>query len=136
VSSCRLTPISALLFGLLWSACGAHEVVLPVGCSAGAGFAVTVTVVDSVTGAQPANVIVVVRQGEFVDSAGPQVRPVDVVFGDLTIGAGVGRHGRFDVSVRAPGYRDWAASADVAPQTCSGVITQRLTARLQAADGS
>jgi hypothetical protein len=120
-----------LLLGLLSAACGSDEPTYPLVCGASAQAAVMVTVIDSVTGGQPANVIVVVRQaGEVVDSAGPQVRGTDIITGKLVVPGGMGRLGRLDVSVRASGYHDWTTSVDVGSEGCL-TLTHHLTARLQ-----
>jgi hypothetical protein len=96
-------------------------------------FGLAITVVDSVTASPPATAILIARSGTFVDSVGP-IAPylIDVNAAPVLILYSAGeRAGKYDVTVRAPGYKDWTRSGiNVSRDVCHVRLTA-ITARLQ-----
>ena len=92
-----------------------------VGCDEGFRFAVTVEVVDSVTGG-PINAVPtgILRDGRY--------REIMRVDRNHVIG-GMGRPGRYDVEISATGYRTWTkAEIDVPGDFCGISEPAELTA--------
>jgi hypothetical protein len=82
---------------------------------------VVVTARDALTGRAPAGVVAVtVRDGAFRDSVVAQADSGDRV----VMNAALDRPGRYDVTVRSEGYREWTASAPTrAVPGCGGEFT-------------
>ena len=102
-------------------------------CTADYRFGLTVTVVDSVTSAPPASAVLLARSGAFVDSVGPATPVVGSLNGPpvLVLSAAGERPGTYDLTVRAPGYRDWTRTGvEVTADECH-VHGVPVTARLR-----
>lgn len=115
---------------LLVAGCGP---LTSVACTADFRYGLNVTVVDSVTNAPPASALLVARTGTVVDSVGP-VAPQPLVLNGpptLQLAAAGERPGTYDLTVRAPGYREWTRTGvKVTADECH-VRGIALTARLQ-----
>ena len=91
-------------------------------------FGLHVTVVDSLTNTSPSSAILIARSGAYVDSVGPQARNE---LGWLGLSAAMERSGTYDLTVRAPGYREWTrAGVRVTDDGCH-VDPVTVTARLR-----
>ncbi len=123
------------LLPLLIAATVAEACTSPSGliCTTEYRFGLAITVVDSVTASPPATAILIARSGTFVDSVGP-IAPylVDVNAAPVLILYSAGeRAGTYDVTVRAPGYKDWTRSGiNVSRDVCHVRLTA-ITARVQ-----
>jgi hypothetical protein len=116
---------------LLLAGCG--PVTGDFNCTADFRFGLNVTVVDSVTSAPPASAVLIARTGAVVDSVGPATPQQLVLNGPpvLLLGAAGERPGTYDLTVRAPGYRDWTRNGvRVTADECH-VRGIAVTARLQ-----
>ena len=125
----RLAPFCAAAFVL--AGCG--PILDDHLCTADYRYGLTVAVVDSVTGVPPASAVLIARSGAFVDSVGPATPHPVVQNGPpvlLLFSAGE-RAGTYDLTVRAPGYRDWTRNGvNVTEDECHVRLT-KVTARLQ-----
>lgn len=91
-------------------------------------FGLQVIVVDSLTNTSPPSAILIARSGAYVDSVGP--RTPDAL-GWLSLSAAMERSGMYDLTVRAPGYREWTrADVRVTDDGCH-VDPVAVTARLR-----
>ncbi len=119
---------AALAAAALALAAGACKSDTPTFCTESAPPAVTVTALDSVTGAMiNAGTSLIIRDGAFVDSVVGAPGPLQ------TIAAGVERPGRYQVTVRRPGYAVWRReNVRVTADRCH-VRTVHFDARLQPA---
>ena len=114
--TCVALAVSAAVAG----ACRSEDAVW-VGVGAW-GFAVTA--VDGASGAPAAaGATLVARSGAYADSM-TATRDDEVLYGADD------RPGRYDLTVRKPGYREWARAGLVVPATCGTIPTTSLTARL------
>ena len=97
-------------------------------CSASANFGITVTVVDSSSGAPLGDGTTVrVQDGTYVDSI---VRPSDTGPLSNVFGLAEERAGLYDVMVIRPSYRVWAASEIRVTRDACHVHTVELHARM------
>jgi hypothetical protein len=102
-------------------------------CTPNYVFGLHVDVVDSLTTAPPASALLIARSGAFVDSVGPEPSKLSYEGGPtyLRLYAAGERTGTYDLTVRAPGYRDWTRTGvRVTGDECHAHPTT-LTARLQ-----
>jgi hypothetical protein len=91
--------------------------------------AVSVRVVDSVTGASAATgARLVVRDGAYADSSSDETEPGPQV--DALVAA-IERPGTYEVTVSKPGFRDWTQRGVRVTEGECNVRTANLTARLQ-----
>ena len=103
----QLLPV--LIGAVFAEACNSPSGVI---CTAEFRFGLAITVVDSVTSSPPASALLIARSGTFVDSVGPNA-PFSTNAGSspvLILNTAGERAGTYDVTVRAPGYRDWLGS--------------------------
>jgi hypothetical protein len=123
--------LSSAAGALLLAGCGA--ITGDYACTADYRYGLNVTVVDSVTSAPPASAVLIARTGAAVDSVGPAAPQPVVLNGPpvLLLGAAGERPGTYDLTVRAPGYRDWTRNGvKVTADECH-VRGIAVTARLQ-----
>jgi hypothetical protein len=101
-------------------------------CTPNILFGLQVTVVDSLTNAPPASATLIARTAAEVDSVGPQSPFQPVVPGVvLVLSAAQERAGTYDLTVRAPGYRDWTRKGVRVTADRCHVRPVALTARLR-----
>jgi hypothetical protein len=112
---------------------GCDPVTSDFNCTADFRFGLNVTVVDSVTNAPPASAVLIARTGAVVDSVGPATPQQLVLNGPpvLLLGAAGERPGTYDLTVRAPGYRDWTRNGVTVTADECHVRSVAVTARLQ-----
>ena len=120
-----------LLLALLSMATGCN--LIPMGCPAVVYRAIDVDVTDARTGAWVARGAVgSIQDGSYVDSLREVgwlgIPPNDT---STTLGAGLGRPGRYEVSVIRQGYRPWQRSDVRAREGSCGVETTRVRAELE-----
>ncbi|MFL5542033.1 MAG: carboxypeptidase-like regulatory domain-containing protein [Longimicrobiaceae bacterium] len=128
-SRSRLLSACAATFAL--GAC--DRLSLPRACTADFRYGLNVTVADSLTGAPPPSATLIARAGAYVDSVGPQAPFLNGPQGPsvLLLSAAGERPGTYDLTVRAPGYRDWTRTGvQVTADECH-VHPVSFTARLQ-----
>lgn len=128
-SASRLTfaCLGALALG------GCTSLSLPGACTADFRYGLTITVVDSLTGAPPSSATLIARDWAHVDSVGPQAPLPSGPQGPavLILSAAGERSGTYDLTVRAAGYQAWTkADVHVSEDECH-VQGVALTARLQ-----
>lgn len=102
-------------------------------CTAEFRFGLIVTVVDSLTASPPSSAVLIARSGAFVDSVGPYAPQPLVLNGPpvLILPTAGERAGTYDITVRAPGYRDWTrTSVRVTADECH-VQPTGVTAKVQ-----
>jgi hypothetical protein len=124
-----LLPACAAAFAL--TAC--DRLSLPHACTADFRYGLNVTVVDSLTNTPPASATLIARAGAYVDSVGPRAPLPNGPQGPavLILSTAGERPGTYDLTVRAPGYRDWTRTGvQVTADECH-VHPVALTARLQ-----
>jgi hypothetical protein len=100
-----------------------------VGCPASLTNSISLTVVDSMTGAAPAATsTIVARSGTYTETDTNETgNPMDNVYA-----IGFGRSGKFTLLVKTPGYADWsAAGVTVARNSCGPSEHVALVAKLQ-----
>jgi hypothetical protein len=100
-----------------------------VGCAAALRYAISLTVVDSLTGAAPAATsTIVATSGVYAETdTNSTGNPMD-----NTYAIGLGRSGTFALLVTTPGYADWSASrVIVGAGDCGVPQTVALVAKLQ-----
>ena len=132
MTSIAFRLVSFCAGAVVLSACTSSLDGIPV-CTDDFRHGLSVTVVDSVTSAPPASAVLIARSGAFVDSVGPATPHPVVQNGPpvlLLFSAGE-RAGTYDLTVRAPGYRDWTRNGvNVTEDECHVRLTE-VTARLQ-----
>ena len=128
----RVRPAAAACAGALLLA-GCQPATGGFACTEDFRYGLTVTVIDSATGAPPASAVFIARSGTFVDSAGPRApAPVSLAGPPLLLFASAGeRPGSYDLTVRAPGYADWSRTGVIVTADACHVILTEVTARLQ-----
>ncbi|GLC25944.1 PEGA domain-containing protein [Roseisolibacter agri] len=96
-------------------------------CVAIGVYAVSVTVLDAQTGQSPGTATLLVTDGAF-----RQEGMAVTTDGRLTLVAAVEREGTYEVTVSAPGYRDWVQAGVTVTRGghCNALRGVRLTARL------
>lgn len=100
-----------------------------VGCTLILENAISLTVIDSLTGAAPASTsTIVATSGTYTETdTNATANPMD---NDYAIG--FGRSGTFALLVKTPGYADWSASGViVAANSCGSPGNVVLVAKLQ-----
>ena len=112
---------------------GCDELTPPRACTANIVFGLQVSVVDSLTDVPPASALLIARSGAFVDSLGPTPSGPAYPGGPtvLRFNTAAERPGTYDLTVRAPGYRDWSRTGVKVTKDECHVHTTSLTARLQ-----
>jgi hypothetical protein len=128
-SPSRLLCACAVALG----ACESPSSPRPLACTPNILFGLQVTVIDSITSAPPSSATLIARSAAYVDSVGPQAPLSPVVDGVvLVLSAASERSGTYDLTVRAPGYRDWTRTGvRVTQEDQCHVRTVALTARLR-----
>ena len=120
-----LLPINLLLF------CVGCDIIDPGDCVAIAGYALNVTVRDSVSGGPPpSGTLVIARDGTYADSMTAGV-PGST---GSTFPLAIERPGTYLVTVEAEGYRLWSRSGIVVERSsakCHQIQTVTVLARLQ-----
>ncbi|HUQ20098.1 MAG TPA: hypothetical protein VM099_10845 [Gemmatimonadaceae bacterium] len=96
-------------------------------------YGLNVTVLDSITLSPPAKATLLARSGAFADSVGPRA-PFPLSNGGppmLILSTAGERAGVYDITVKAPGYRDWTKNAVTVTADVCHVNPVPVTAKLQ-----
>lgn len=102
-------------------------------CTTEFRYGLSVTVLDSVTLSAPARATLLARSGAFTDSVGPQAAYPFINGGPpmLILSTAGERAGVYDITVKAPGYRDWTKNGITVDANVCHVIPVGITAKLQ-----
>lgn len=124
--------LSACALGLALGACKSSSLPVTTACTPNLLPALRVTVVDARTGAPPQSATLIARSEAFVDSVGPISPYTPVVPGVvLVLTAATERPGTYDLTVHAPGYREWTRTGVRVTADPCHVRQVDLTAELQ-----
>ncbi|MBA3645263.1 MAG: carboxypeptidase regulatory-like domain-containing protein [Gemmatimonadaceae bacterium] len=112
---------------LVLSACSQNSP-QPIICTALFAYGITVTVVDSVTGAPAASgAVLVARDGAYTDSVPAQADSPNT----SSVAAAGERAGTYTVTISKPGYKPWTQSGVTVTKDECHVRGVALTAKLQ-----
>lgn len=96
-------------------------------------YGLNVTVLDSLTLSPPTKATLLARSGAFTDSVGPR-SPSPLTNGGpamLLLWTAGERAGVYDITVKAPGYRDWTKNGITVTADACHVNPVSVTAKLQ-----
>ena len=120
ITACRVGRVAAVLFAVGGCALFENDVV----CTSQPRPALAVMVTDSVTGAVIGGAAVIARDGAYRDSVSSRSNGYAVL--------AQSRAGRYDIDVRAAGYREWHAIAVRVTTDDCGPVMVTVAARLRA----
>jgi hypothetical protein len=99
-------------------------------CVPDPGGGVVVSVVDATSDVAAATAVLIVRSDAFVDSIGPVAAVTNLEPPALRLTSTRARAGKYDVTVRSPGYQDWTQTGLVLPSDSCGAPPTEITARV------